>query len=181
MATRTKHPRLTRPAPREKAPDQKLIPGLTKRQFERIGQVIVAWAHREVEMQRAIWVFLSLSEDDGRLVTARMDARPKGEWLRALGERYLEDGPYAASFFEALSRITDLQDDRNFIVHGVWQRIRPPNHAIAASMRKETAPGQIIAETFPDERMGFLVHDISVALKIISDVSDQLSALRDKS
>jgi hypothetical protein len=52
-----------------------------------------------------------------------MDARPKVEWLRTLGERYLPDGQHAEAFFEALARISELQDDRNFIAHAKRRRL----------------------------------------------------------
>ena len=37
-----------------------------------IGQVIASWSNLEATLQQAIWTFLKLSDDDGRLVTGRM-------------------------------------------------------------------------------------------------------------
>jgi hypothetical protein len=109
-----------------------------------------------------------------------MDARPKIEWLRSLGERYLSDGDYANSYFEAISRLDELREDRNFISHGVWGRLKPENEPIAMSLRKDTPLGKVIPETFSAARMQGILNDITVALKIIKDAPKQLAALRDK-
>jgi hypothetical protein len=179
MAKRTKHPRTPKPPIKEKRADQSIIPGLRPAQYQRIGQVIASWSNLEATRQQAIWTFLKLSDDDGRLVTGRMDARPKVEWLRALGERYLPEGKCAEAFFEALARISELQDDRNFIAHGVWGRLQPDDQAIAMSPRKDTAPGKIVGETFPDARMKAMIHDMSLADRAIRRALAQLSSLRD--
>jgi hypothetical protein len=180
MAKRTKHPRTPKPTIKEKRADQSIVPGLTLAQYQRIGQVIASWSNLEATLQQAIWTFLKLSDDDGRLVTGRMDARPKVEWLRTLGERYLPDGKYAEAFFEALTRISELQDDRNFIAHGVWGRLQPDNLPIAMSLRKDTAPGKIAAETFPDTRMKAMIHDMSVADDAIKRALAQLPSSHDR-
>ena len=180
MAKRTKHPRTPKPPIKEKRADQSIIPGLWPAQYQRIGQVIASWSNLEATLQQAIWTFLKLSDDDGRLVTGRMDARPKVEWLRALGERYLPEGKCAKAFFEALARISELQDDRNFIAHGVWGRLQPDDQPIAMSLRKDTAPGKIVGETFPDARIKAMIHDMSVADSAIKRALAQLSSLRDR-
>jgi hypothetical protein len=177
MAKATKYPRTPKPPIKEKRPDQRIIPGLTLAEYQRIGQVIASWSILEATLQQAIWAFLKLSDDDGRLVTARMDARPKVEWLRTLGERYLPDGQHAEAFFEALARISELQDDRNFIAHGVWSRLQPENQPIASSLRKDTAPGKVVAETFSDARMKAMIHDMSTADSAIKRALAQLSSL----
>ena len=140
MAIRKKHPRTPKPLAKDKRPDQKIAPGINRAARENIGNIVAAWSSLEAAMQAAIWAFLKLNEDDGRLVTARMDARPKIDWLRVLGERYLLDGEYAAKFFEALSRISELQDDRNFIAHGVWGTLKP--HPLS---RPSPPPSQEVA------------------------------------
>jgi len=69
MAKRTKHPRTPKPPIKEKRADQSIIPGLWPAQFQRIGQVIASWSNLEATLQQAIWTFLKLSDNDGRLVT----------------------------------------------------------------------------------------------------------------
>jgi hypothetical protein len=99
VAIRKKYPRTPKPPAKDKGADQKIAPGINRAPRENIGNIVAAWSSLEAAIQAAIWAFLKLSDDDGRLVTARMDARPKIEWLRVLGERYLLDGEYASKFF----------------------------------------------------------------------------------
>ena len=62
----------------------------------RSGEVVASWSNLELTLQRVIWAFLQLNEEDGRLVTSKMDARPKVEWLRALAERGVDVRPVVA-------------------------------------------------------------------------------------
>lgn len=145
-----------------------------------IGRVVVAWAKLEIELQRTLWAFLDVEIEEGRLITGRLDTRPKVEMLSPLAEKFLPDGKLANNLFETLGRIQELSEDRNFIVHGVWQTLLPDNLPIASSLRPKTQPNLIVAETFPPERMEDMLHDINLAHRILSAMPAELAALRGK-
>jgi hypothetical protein len=180
MARRQKHARTPKPPIKERRPDQKIKSGITRTARQLIGTVIASWSALDASLQSAIWAFLRLSDDDGRLVTSRMNTRPKIEWLGVLGVRYLPDGDYAKKFFETLARISELSDDRNFIAHGVWATLKPEHHPIAMSLRKSTPLGTLVGETFSAERMRHILHDIEVARAVIRELPKQLAASRGK-
>jgi hypothetical protein len=57
------------------------------------------------------------------------------------------------------------QEDRNFIVHGSWGTLAPDNVPICTSLRpKSPTPGEVIAETFTEERMLNLINGINEAI-----------------
>ena len=181
MAKKPKYERSQKPAVKDKQPDQTIDQNVSDDQCMMIGKIIVFWAKLEAALQVAIWGFLSIGEEEGRLLTGRLDARPKIEMLAPLAEKFLLDGPVAVSFFEALGRIGELAEDRNFIAHGVWATFMPDNVPISSSLRPKAASNRVVAETFPRKRMENILQDIQVAHHIISRMPAELAALRYKS
>jgi hypothetical protein len=178
MANRPKYQRSQKPHPKEKRQDQTIVPDVSNHQCLMIGKIMVAWAKLEAALQAAIWEFLGLHEEEGRLLTGRLDARPKIEMLGPLSEKFLPDGPFANALFEALGRIGELAEDRNFIAHGVWATLKPEDVPIATSLRPKSIPNRVVAETFPQERMDSILHDIAVAHNIIVRLPIELAATR---
>jgi hypothetical protein len=72
------------------------------------------------------------------------------------------------------------QEDRNFIVHGSWGTLAPDNVPICTSLRpKSPTPGEVIAETFTEERMLNLINGINEAITGIKILMARLGADRD--
>src|SRR5690348_17894668 len=55
---------------------------------------------------------------------------------------------------DILDKIGNLQEDRNFIIHGTWGLLMPGAVPVAMSVRvKSPMPDEIVSETFSYERM----------------------------
>jgi hypothetical protein len=124
-----------------------------------IGRVIVEWARLEAMMQDAIWNILNVPLEDGRVLTARMDARTKLQWLRAFAKKHVS-GDELKTLSDTLDLIELSQDDRNFITHGTWATMWPDNVAVAMSLRPKSPPDEILTESFPEWRMSDIIIDI---------------------
>jgi hypothetical protein len=159
---------------------QSVVPNVSTGQQLLIGRVVVAWSKLENAMQDTIWHFLRLEMSDGRIVTERMDAATLIRILRALGNRHLGE-PLLHEFLSTMDKIEDKQEDRNFIVHGTWGTLLPDNVALGTSLRPKAAPGEVIGEVFPPERMHAIVQEISTALDFLVRLMSQLETLPRKS
>jgi hypothetical protein len=149
-----------------------------------IGRLILASGHAEAAMQDAIWNILNVPMEDGRILTARMNANTKLQWLRALAKRHLH-GDLLEELTKSLDRLEVCMDDRNFVVHGAWgTRIAATwgdgDVPIALSLREKSKPDEIIAETFPEDRMQQIVRDMTEAKDDLRAWSDRLLASRGK-
>jgi hypothetical protein len=140
-------------------PGQYVSPGITARQEMLIGRVVVEWAKLEAMMQDAIWNILNVRLEDGRVLTSRMDARTKLQWLRTFSMRYVS-GDELTSLSKILDLIELRQDDRNFIVHGTWSTLYPNNVPVVSSLRQKSPPGEILTESFPEWMMSDIIVDI---------------------
>ena len=85
-----------------------------------IGDICVTWAGFEHQTELLLWQLLELSEDDGKLVTTKLDIRPRLEMLAALADRKIENTEAKERLAKALEIVTQVQPDRNLIVHGQW-------------------------------------------------------------
>ena len=99
---------------------RKLRSGVSMLHERLVGRLVIAWGFLEAAMQDCIWHILNVPLEDGRVITARADANTKLQWLRSLSKRHLKDTELLA-LTKILDVISDAQDDRNFIVHGVWE------------------------------------------------------------
>jgi hypothetical protein len=152
-------PRSPKPPITPLKPGQHFDPRITTRHEMLIGRVTVEWARLEAMMQDAIWNILNVPLADGRVLTARMDARTKLQWLRTFAKRHVSDDDFKARS-ETLDLIELRQDDRNFITHGTWGTIQPDNVAVAMSLRQKSPPDEILTESFPEWRMSDIITDI---------------------
>jgi hypothetical protein len=106
-----------------------------------VGNCIARWSYLEQGIDEVIWAFLKLDVEDGRIVTAHLDARHKMILFRQLGHRHLPDGRLG-EFATVLDRVEDLYELRNLMAHGLWVTLVPRNTAVVMSFR----------EKLPDDR-----------------------------
>jgi hypothetical protein len=167
MPSSIKRPRRVKPPAQPPRLDQKFRHEIAAEQERLIGRVIAAWSALEDTMQEAIWSFLNISMDEGRIVTARLDANFKINILRGLGPRHLEKEK-ADDLNALLNTIVDLYSDRNFIAHGKWGTLLPDNLPAAASLREKVDatfnPTHVMVETFPKQRMIAILREIIISM-----------------
>lgn len=154
--------------------------GIGPIQHRLIGQFIVEWSKLEAAIEDLIWSILKISDEDGRIVTKRWDAVTKITILRALANRHLV-GSQLDELVDALDDANLIRDDRNFIVHGLWGKIQPGNEPAALSLRPNANPGEIIAQTYPHDRMRFLIDEIGRVKEIVIQTLLSLQPSPDKS
>ena len=159
-------------------PDQYHNPDISDEQTRRIGQVIVLWSKLEAAMEDMIWMFLNLDEEDGKVVTKRLSADAKVQLLRAIGRRNISDKTLLAMFNETLNYVDELKECRNFIAHGVWGTLMPDDIPVALSLKPKSDVGEIISETFSQERMEGILGGIRLALQRFVDLPEQLGKPR---
>jgi hypothetical protein len=134
-----------------------------------IGRAVWEWTRLENCMMELLWRFTGLSFEDGRTVTERMDPARTITLLRFLGPRKL-DGERLQTLIDLLATADQLRDDRNFVVHGTWAILDPEGVPTASSIRTKSEPGQVVAESFPHERMLAII-------KAIQKTREGMSAL----
>ncbi len=159
-------------------PDQYHNPDISDEQTRRIGQVIVLWSKLEAAMEDTIWMFLNLDDEDGKLVTKRLSADAKVQLLRAIGPRHISDKTLFDKFKETLSYVDELKEARNFIAHGVWATLMPDDTPIALSLKPKSDIGEVISETFPQERMEGISGGIRSMHQRFVDLPEQLGKPR---
>lgn len=157
--------------------DQRFEPDQDEAQREPVGRIIIAWAKLEAALEDLVWHFLDLCDDDGRVITCRMDARSKVELLRVFGSRVLplDELPLYTKW---LSFIAELQDSRNFAAHGLWGVLQPENVPVAMSLKPKAELGQIVSESFPKERMDAIYDGITKARRSALKLRDRLAEVR---
>jgi hypothetical protein len=135
-------------------------PGVSARHERYIGRVTVAWSWLEATMQDVLWQLLDGPIDDGRIITAGADANRKIQWLQGFANKHLA-GDELREMTEIFAAIDAARIDRNFIQHGSWGTLMPDAVPIAGSIKeKGDDPTEIVAETFPEERMRALWNNI---------------------
>ncbi len=159
-------------------PDQYHNPDISDEQTRRIGQVIVLWSKLEAAMEDTIWMFLNLDEEDGKVVTKRLSADAKVQLLRTIGRRHISDKTLVAKFNETLNYVDELKECRNFIAHGVWGTLMPDDIPVALSLKPKSDVGEVISETFSQERMEGILDGIRLALQRFVDLPEQLGKPR---
>ena len=180
----TKPPKFSRPKKPpilEANPDQQIEPTISL-QFERlIGRVVVAWSKLESCMEDLIWSLLEIEIEEGRIMTARVDTVGKIRMLRELGELEMPEEMFHR-LSPALDEIDVLRDDRNFIVHGSWARMKPQWVHVAVSLRpKAPYPDQAVSETFSEARMLAIIDGIDRTKWVLIGLMRELHALPGRS
>jgi len=149
---------------------------------------VIAWAKLESAMQDTLWNLLGLKIEDGRILTARMDALYLIDALRKLAPRQIDDQQRLGEFLDTLTKMDDRREDRNFIVHGSWGMFGNPQHPqlglepIAMSLRQKVPdPTELLSETFPADRMYSIIRDIVLATKFFTKFLSERDPSFDKS
>lgn len=136
--------------------------GVTAETEQLIGQFIVEWNHLEAAIGGMIWTILKVKEEDGRVLTSRVDAKTKITWTRIFAERYLS-GDSITHIAQIINVIKTVQEARNLIVHGSWGITEDTQEPIALSLKASADPDKVLGETFPHERIKELIHNTKAA------------------
>jgi hypothetical protein len=183
MATPPKFPRPPKPPIRPRDPDLEAVPTVSL-QFERlIGRVIIAWSKLEASMEDLIWSLLDLEIENGRVMTARVDAVGKIRMLRELGRQEMPEQMFHR-LSPTLDEIDVLREDRNFMAHGTWgrQRIEMTMIHVCMSLKfKPLAQDEVIAESVPEGRIRTLIDGIERTKWTLIGLQDEYHALPGKS
>ena len=149
------------------AKSRTLEPGIPDSHYTLIGELMVEWSRLETVLSTLIWHFLNLDMEDGRTITATLDARPKVRMLRKLVKRHVKPKKNRDLILNLLEVAEGLQEDRNFIAHGIWSTAMPDNVPAASSLRPKSHPFHVVTEAFTAERMREII-------KLTCDVTDAL-------
>jgi hypothetical protein len=110
-----------------------------------IGDFIMTFSGLELDVQFFIWCCLNISPEQGRLITERMDARPKFEMAQKLYSnhrpREIKNYSLPPPFWKACEKITKVG---NAITHGWW--VMTDNVPIVLSFRLPAPRGQMGGE-----------------------------------
>lgn len=177
---RKKVPRPAKPPFKVFRESQSVLPSVGLIHEKLIGRVALEWSKLEAALDDSIWRMVGLPIEDGRVLTARMDAKTKCDVLRALAPRHL-DAERLATILTALDNADILRDDRNFILHGGWGTLLPEAVPIAASLRAKSTPGEISSETFPKDRMNNIILRLIGVRTALVKLMDELETSPDKS
>lgn len=63
-----------KPPRRPLRPDQRTEPRISDQHCELMGEAIANWANLEVHLDILIWRLVKMSDEDGRILTPRIDA-----------------------------------------------------------------------------------------------------------
>jgi hypothetical protein len=123
-----------------------------------IGRFVAAWSDVELVIGLLVWAILNVDEDDGKIISAAVDASVKVTWVRAFAARHLELEDQR-EIAEILSKLDAIRESRNLIVHGQWCTMRDTGDPVAISLRLKTEYGGVLSETFPHQRLHDLIKD----------------------
>ncbi len=99
--------------------DQAMHHGLSVGLCQAIGELTVEWSFLEWQLESSLWLLLSTSETEGRVVTAPMNFRPKALNVASL-VRLRSDEADSARVDRLMNAILKADEERNRVVHGVW-------------------------------------------------------------
>ena len=159
-------------------PDQSHKPDVSDDQLHRIGQAIVLWSKLETAIEDTIWMFLNLDDETGKIITKRLSTDGKTQLVRALGTHHITDKALFDNFKETMNYVDELKDTRNFIAHGVWGTLMPENIPVALSLKPKSKVGEVISETFSQDRMEGIAGGIRTMLQRFVDLPEQLGRPR---
>jgi hypothetical protein len=170
---------------RQKPPIQPLRPDqwphfdVSIEQQQLIGLLVLNWSKLETDIDGAIWAFLDLDVDKGRLITTKLNTDVKVELLRALVNTYCA-GELLNDILGVIEFISGYKEDRNFVVHGSWGTLMPENVPVCGSIRPKAPSGEVISETFPRERMLAIINGILEAKQNLRTLMDMIEGSRRK-
>jgi hypothetical protein len=168
-----------KPPIQPRRPDQWANSDVSIEQQQLIGLLVLNWSKLEADIDSAIWAFLDLDIDKGRVITTKLNADVKVELLRALVNTYC-----AEDLLEDMLRVIDFiggyKEDRNFVVHGSWGTLTPENVPVCGSIRPKAPPGEVVVETFPKERMLAIINGILEAKQNLRTLTGMIEGSRNK-
>ena len=179
MAKGRKRPVRQKPPITPLKPEQYPHFDVSAEQQRLIGLVVLNWSKLEANIDDTIWHFLNLNLDDGRVFTNRLSTDQKVTLLHSLAHTYLSEEDFNEVETNLLDFIGIYQEDRNFIVHGSWGTLMPDNAPVCASLRpKSPTPGEVVSESFSEERMINLVNGINEAITGLRMLMARLDAAK---
>src|SRR5215469_11424375 len=128
-----------KPPIKPRRPDQWANSDVSVEQQQLIGLLVLNWSKLETDIDGAIWAFLDLDTDKGRLITTKLNTDVKVELLRALINTYCA-GEVLDEFLRTMHFIGGYKEDRNFVVHGSLGTLTPENVPICGSIRPKAFP-----------------------------------------
>jgi hypothetical protein len=158
--------------------DQRVEPTISDKHCELMGEAIANWARLEVNLDMLIWLLVKVSDEDGKVLTSRVDANQKIQMARKLSQTNVPALVKSLKINELLNKIDELRDDRNFLVHGTWGTLMPDNVPFGSSLRQKSEPGMISSETFPEARMNGIIRDIKTAITLLGKFMQAIGASR---
>jgi hypothetical protein len=174
MPERRKKPPIT---PRR--PDQTFEQGVSGPAELWVGRAIIAWTRLEQAIEEVAWRLLRVGVDEGRIVTARLDARHKMMLARQLAERHLEKKE-ADEFLEVLGHIEDLYAQRNLMAHGQWVTLKPEDLPAVMSLREKLPEGvsrqEVISTVMPVDGIKAVVENMQLATNFVIDLRRRIPA-----
>ena len=176
-----KRPTRQKPPITPRRPEQYVVSDVSQEQQRLIGLVVLNWSRLEASIDNTIWHFLNLGLDEGRVITNRLNTDLKITLLRSLAHAYLSEEDVNEVETRLLYYIGIYQEDRNFIVHGLWETLKPENVPVCKSLRPiSPTPSEVIAETFPEERMINLINGINEAITGLKILMARLDGAHEK-
>jgi hypothetical protein len=125
--------------------------------------------------------FLKLGVEDGRIVTAHLDARHKMILFRQLGHRHLPGNRFD-EFATVLGRLEDLYERRNLMAHGLWVTLVPRNTPAVMSFREklpdDTPRNEVITTEMSREALTTTITNIDIIANYLVDLRKIVTALR---
>lgn len=179
MTNSRRGPIRQKPPIQPRRPDQWANSDVSIEQQQLIGLLVLNWSKLETDIDGAIWAFLDLDIDKGRLITTKLNTDVKIELLRALVKTYCA-GDLLDDILRVIDFIGGYKEDRNFIVHGSWGMLTPENVPLCASIRPQAPPGEVICETFPKARMLNIINGILEAKENLRTLMSLIETSRKK-
>ena len=132
-----------------------------------IGRFVTEWSRLDAIIGDTIWTILDVTIEDGRILTARIDANMKISWLRSFSEKYLENEDII-EMGKILNSVDNLLEVRNFIVHASWGTFVKTGDPVAMSLKMKAPPERVVVESFPEMRLRELVEEIRATRSAIA-------------
>jgi hypothetical protein len=83
-------PRRKKPPLAARRADQNFVQGVSGPIELAVGRAIIEWTNVKKSVEEVVWRFLRIGVDEGRIVTASLNARHKMLLVRQLAERHLQ-------------------------------------------------------------------------------------------
>jgi hypothetical protein len=149
-----------------------------------VGNCLIRWSYVEQGIDEVIWAFLKISVEDGRIVTAHLDARHKMMLFRQLAYRHLPKNDLD-EFSTVLGRLEDLYELRNLMAHGQWVTLVPQNTPAVMSLREKlpdhTPRDEIITTEITTDSLTATIDNMSIISNYLVDFRKKIIVLRSNS